>query len=75
MGWGRGAIGTDTTTLVPHEGGRSNPFGYFILEEFEKQDRQDAIRLVKGYEPDWEFVCVRLKGAGRECAYRVGVSS
>ncbi len=69
---GRGAIVADTTTLVTHESGQSHPFGYIVLAEFEKQNWQDVIRLVRGYAPEWEFVCVMLKG-GRESAYRVGL--
>ncbi len=32
---GRGAIVTDTTTLVKHEGGESNPFAYLTASEIE----------------------------------------
>ena len=71
---GRGAIVSDTTTLVKHEGGESNPFAYLPASEIEQQEWNDVIRMVKAYEPDWEFVCVLLK-QGRESAYRVGVPS
>jgi hypothetical protein len=69
---GRGAIVSDTTTLVQHEGGLSNLFAYMLLDVIEERRWQDVIRMVKAYEPDWEFVCVLLK-QDRESAYRVGV--
>lgn len=72
---GRGAIVTDTAILVVQEGGRqSHPFGYIPLPEIEQRQWQDVIRMVKTYEPNWEFVAVLLKG-NRESAYRVGVPS
>ncbi len=69
---GRGAIVSDTTTLIKHEGGESNPFAYLPASEIERHRWSDVIRMVKAYEPDWEFVCVLLK-QDRESAYRVGV--
>ncbi len=69
---GRGAIVTDTTTLVKHERGESNPFAYVPAEELAKSEWVDAIRMVREYDPSWEFVAVLLK-KGRESTYRIGV--
>jgi hypothetical protein len=69
---GRGAIVTDTTTLVKHERGESHPFAYVPSEEIYKGEWLDAIRMVREYDPSWEFVAVLLK-QGRESAYRIGV--
>lgn len=68
---GRGAIVSDTTTLVKHGRGESNPFAYLPASEIEQQKWSDVIRMVEAYDPSWELVCVLLK-QGRESAYRVG---
>lgn len=69
---GRGAIVTDTTTLVTHAEGVSHPFFYMTLEGIEEQNWNDTSRMVKAYDPTWELVTVLLK-QGRESAYRIGV--
>jgi hypothetical protein len=78
---GRGAIVTDlTVTPVKHAEGEGHPFAYLPLPELEKENAkqqwQDAIRdilrMVKAYDPTWEFVCVLLKER-RESVYRIGV--
>jgi hypothetical protein len=69
---GRGAIVADTTTLVEHEGGASNPFAYMPVGEIEEQRWKDVIRMVRAYDPAWELVAVLLK-KGRESAYRIGL--
>ena len=71
---GRGVLVVDTTTLVKHERGESNPFGYLPSGEAEQYEWEDVIRMVRAYDPSWEFVAVLLKG-DRESAYRVGVPS
>ena len=72
--FGRGALVSDTTTLVKHSGGESHPFVYLPSSEIEEHEWQDIIRMVKAYDPSWEFVAVLLK-QGRESAYRIGVPS
>jgi hypothetical protein len=71
---GRGALVTDTTTLIRHGGGESNPFAYLPAQEIERQEWRDVIRMVRAYDPSWELVCVLLK-RGRESAYRIGIPS
>lgn len=81
---GRGAILTDTTTLVLHKSGQSHPFFYIPQQQIEqasewkpghKEDPgvfEDAVRMVQRYDPSWEFVAVLFKGR-RESVYRIGV--
>ena len=69
---GRGALVVDITTLVKHERGESNPFIYLPSGETERHRWEDIIRMVRSYDPSWEFVAVVLKG-DRESAYQVGV--
>jgi hypothetical protein len=69
---GRGAIVTDTTTLVKPGRGESNLFAYVPSEEIYKGEWLDAIRMVREYDPASEFVAVLLK-QDRESAYRIGV--
>jgi hypothetical protein len=71
---GRGAIVTDTTTLVRHGGEESNPFAYIPAEQIYAREWLDAIRMVREYDPSWELVTVLLK-EGRESAYRIAVPS
>ncbi len=72
---GRGAIVTDTTVSpVEHERGKGQPFAYLPLSVIEEHPWKDVIRMVRAYEPEWEFVCVLLKQE-RESAYRIGVPS
>ncbi len=81
---GRGAILADTSTLVLPVGGQSHPFFYISQQQIEEARHwkvgrtegvgvfQDALRMVRTYDPSWEFVAVLFKG-GRESAYRIGV--
>ncbi len=76
---GRGAIVTDTTVApVEHEKGKGHPFGYLPLSLIEGHKEEsvwgDVVRMVRGYDPTWELVCVLLKQS-RESAYRVGAPS
>lgn len=69
---GRGAIVSDTTLQISHPHGSGHPFIYLALSEVEAPRWADVLRLVKGYDPTWEFVAVLLK-SGRESAYRIGI--
>ena len=70
---GRGAVVTDTTIApVKHQGGEGHPMYYLPAEQIEQQRWEEVKRLVRGYDPTWEFVAVFLK-PGRESAYRIGV--
>lgn len=71
---GRGALVIDTTTLVRHENGMSNPFVYWPEKAIEeKETLVDALRMVRAYDPTWELVTVLLKPQDRESTYRIGV--
>ncbi len=73
---GRGALVIDTTTLVRHEKGKSHPFVYLAEKAIEeKESLVDALRMVRAYDPSWEFVTVLLKPQDRESTYRIGVPS
>ena len=65
---GRGAIVVDTTSQPTGEG---NPFGYMPQTEVEARDDEDIKRMVRGYDPDHEFVVVMLKSDDRISTYRV----
>ena len=72
---GRGAIFIDTLTTMPNGKGSGNPMFYLTEEAIEKTEQhRDALRMVRAYDPAWEFVSVLLKN-GRESTYRVGVPS
>ena len=66
---GRGAIVVDTTSQPIR--GKGNPFGYFPQAMIEARDDEDAKRMVREYDPDWEFVLVMLKPRDRASTYRV----
>ena len=70
--FGRGAIIVDTTSRPTGEG---NPFIYLPQEGVEKHGDTDAQRMVREYDPTWEFVTVLLKACDRVSIYRVGVPS
>lgn len=67
---GRGAIVVDTTSRPTKEG---HPFGYFDQAAIEEGGDEDALRMVREYEPSWEFVAALLKSQGRTSTYRIGV--
>lgn len=69
---GRGAILTDTTTLVVHPAGESNGLVYVTLDRVERRGWPDVLRMVNAYDPASEFVCVLLKQK-RESAYQIRV--
>ena len=72
---GRGALVIDTLTVVEHEGGSGNPMMYAPQEVIEQRNDQDALRIVREYDPAWELVTILLKSENRESVYRVGVPS
>jgi hypothetical protein len=67
---GRGAIVVDTT-LRPTGGG--HPFGYLDQVAIEQGMPEDTQRLVREYDPSWEFVTALLKSQDRISSYRLGV--
>ena len=63
----------NTLAVVEHPGGTGNPMYYLTEKVIEESERYpDALRMVRAYDPTWEFVSVLLK-QGRESTYRVGV--
>jgi hypothetical protein len=72
--FGRGAVVIDATTLVGYEDGMSNPFVYLTEKVIEdKRSFVDALRMVRSYDPSWEFIAVLLKPEDRESTYRIGI--
>ncbi len=69
---GRGAIVVDTTARPT---GAGNPFAYLSEAGLEKLNDQDALRMVRAYDPSWEFVTMLFKAEDRLSTYRVGVPS
>jgi len=69
---GRGAIIVDTTSRPT---GAGNPFAYMPEVGIVEMDEQDALRMVRAYDPSWEFVTMLLKSQNRMSTYRVGVPS
>ena len=66
---GRGAIVVDTT-VQPHPD-LGHPFAYFSQEQIEEDEDEDIKRLVRGYDPEREFVVVLLKKKDRTSTYRI----
>jgi hypothetical protein len=62
--------GGSDTTIQPEEGG-GHPFGYFPQDAIEQQGDEDAIRLVREYDPSSEFVTTLLKHQDRVSSYRL----
>lgn len=71
---GRGAIIVDTNTIVEHGEQSGNPMFYVPAQQVNQNGWLPAIKMVREYDPSWEFVTVLLK-KNRESAYRVGVPS
>lgn len=69
---GRGAIVVDTTTRPT---GQGNPFLYLAEAGIEKLNDADALRMVRAYDPTWEFVAMLFKSRDRVSTYRVGIPS
>jgi len=67
---GRGAIVVDTTSRPT---GAGNPFLYMPQAGVEKLNDADALRMVKQYDPDSEFVSMLLKHRKRVSTYRIRV--
>lgn len=69
---GRGAIVVDTTSRPT---GKGHPFGYLDQAAIEQSGDEDTQRMVREYDPSWEFVAELLKIHDRVSSYRVGVIS
>ncbi len=71
--FGRGAIAVDTT--VQPDSDRGNPMYYFAQDQISLLDfvSEDEIRMVREYDPRWQFVAMLLKAQDRVSSYRVGV--
>ena len=67
---GRGAIVVDITSRPTGEG---HPFGYLDQAALEQSRDEDTQRMVREYNPSWEFVAALLKSQERISSYRVGV--
>jgi hypothetical protein len=72
---GRGALLVDTLTVVVHEAGAGNLMLYVTEAQIEEKQEEDALRLVRAYDPAWELVTILLKTGNRESVYRVGIPS
>ncbi len=70
---GRGALMVDTTVTIIDNQGAGNPMVYLTQMELAESGRIDALRMVKAYDPAWEFVTSFLKFKGRESTYRIRV--
>ena len=70
---GRGALIIDTTLVGAHESGMGNPMYYLTQPEIENMKHPDALRMVREYDPTWEFVAGLLKLRRRDSFYRVGL--
>lgn len=70
--FGRGVIVVDTTSRPT---GAGHPFIYLPQEGVERTADTDAQRMVREYDPTWEFVTVLLKPHDRVSVYRVGMVS
>src|SRR4051794_18615493 len=68
--FGRGALVTDVSVHL-EDGG--HPFAYCSQEIIIAFGNPDAIRMVRQYEPDWQFVSMLFKPGGRISNYRIGV--
>jgi len=67
---GRGAVLIDITSRPT---GAGHPFWYAALKMVEQSGEEDAIRMVREYEPSWEMVTVLFKEQERVSTYRIGV--
>ena len=55
--------------------GAGNPFGYLEQASLGPLGDEDALRMVREYDPTWEFVASLLKSQDRTSSYRIGVTS
>lgn len=69
---GRGAIVVDTMSRPT---GAGNPFAYLPEVGIVQMKDQDALRMVRAYDPTWEFVTMLFKSQDRVSTYRVRVPS
>lgn len=70
---GRGALYIYTEVTVAHEGGIGHPMLYLAEATVEEMGNQDALRMVRAYDPTWEFVAGLWKPKHKESVYRVGL--
>lgn len=70
---GRGVLVIDTTTVIMHDQGDGNPMFYLPEAQVQELGNQDALRMVRAYDPSWQLVAGLLKPEGKESFYRVGV--
>jgi hypothetical protein len=70
---GRGAVLVDTLVVGIHEDGVGNPMFYVTEAQIEEKKDQDALRMIRAYDPAWELVTILLKIRNRESVYRVGL--
>lgn len=70
---GRGALLIDTTIVIAEEGRAGNPIFYVPQADIEEQGGEDALRIVRAYDPSWQLVVILLKSGGRESVYRIGL--
>src|SRR5215213_9223965 len=66
---GRGMIVVDTTVQPDPNAG--HPMYYIESTQVEQTDDEDTKRLVRGYDPQREFVVMLLKPGGHTSTYRV----
>ena len=67
---GRGAIVIDTTSRPT---GQGHPFLYLPETGIEKIHHADSLRMVKQYDPSWEFVALLFKSQDRLSTYRIAI--
>lgn len=72
--FGRGALIVDTNRVVREGHHAGNPIFYLPAQQIESNAWLPAIKMVREYDPLWEFVAVLLK-KNRESAYRIGIPS
>ena len=55
--------------------GAGHPFTYLPQAGIEQMNDPDALRMVRAYDPTWEFVTTLFKSQDRVSTYRVGIPS
>ena len=52
---------------------KGHPFGYLDQAAIDQNGDEDTRRLVREYDPSWEFVTSLFKSLERVSSYRIGV--
>ena len=65
---GRGAVVIDTTARPDGDG---HPFYFMPESTFERLERADALRMVRGYDPRAELAVMLLKAGSSDSTYRI----